>query len=363
MKYVSEYRNGTIARRLVETIRDSAKSRWRIMEVCGGQTHTIVKQGLDGLLENSVELIHGPGCPVCVTPLEQIDRALIIASQPDVIFASFGDMLRVPGSEGDLFQVRARGGDVRIVYSPLDALEIAAENPEKQVVFFAVGFETTAPATAMAVMRAKQLDVRNFSMVVSHVTVPPAITTLLESLNSRIQAFLAAGHVCSVMGWWEYEELARKHGVPIIVTGFEPLDLLEGVRLAVRQLEEGRHHVENQYSRSVTCEGNRRAQETIQHVFRLVDRNWRGIGVIPASGLELEDEYADFDAVSRFGLEEVTAVESGLCHAGEVLTGHLKPRECPAFARECTPERPLGAPMVSTEGACAAYFSYARSES
>ncbi len=363
MKYVSEYRNGTIARRLVERIRESATSRWRIMEVCGGQTHTIVKQGLDGLLEDSVELIHGPGCPVCVTPLQQVDRALTIASRPEVIFASFGDMLRVPGSGGDLLKVRARGGDVRIVYSPLDALEIAADNADKQVVFFAVGFETTAPATAMAVLRAKQLGVRNFSMVVSHVTVPPAINALLESPSSRIQAFLAAGHVCSVMGWWEYEALARDHRVPIVVTGFEPLDLLEGVRLAVRQLAEGRHEVENQYSRSVTREGNRRARETMQRVFRLVDRNWRGIGAIPASGLALEDEYAEFDAVSRFGLEEVTAVESGVCRAGEVLTGRLKPSECPAFARECTPETPLGAPMVSTEGACAAYFSYARTAS
>ncbi len=360
MKYVTEYRDGDIAKRLLEAIHATATQRWVLMEVCGGQTHTIVKQGLDGLLDDSVELIHGPGCPVCVTPLEQIDRALALASKPNVIFTSFGDMLRVPGSEGDLFHVRARGGDVRIVYSPLDALELAQHNPEKQIVFFAVGFETTAPANAMAVLRAKQLGVSNFSVLVSHVTVPPAMVALLESANNRIQAFLAAGHVCTVMGWEEYEPLATKYRVPIVVTGFEPIDLLEGILMAVRQMEAGRSEVENQYVRSVRRDGNRAAQEAIQNVFELTDRNWRGVGTIPASGLTLQAEYAEFDAVLRFGLEDVTATESDKCHAGDVLTGRIKPHECPAFGRECTPENPLGAPMVSSEGACAAYFNYGR---
>ncbi len=358
MKYVSEYRDGKIAHRLVEAIRTTATKPWVLMEVCGGQTHTIKKQGLDGLLGDAVELIHGPGCPVCVTPIEQIDRALRLALRPDIIFASFGDMLRVPGSDGDLFQIRARGGDVRIVYSPLDALELAHQNPGKQIVFFAVGFETTAPANAMAVLRAKQLGVPNFSVLVSHVTVPPAMVALLESENNRIQAFLAAGHVCTVMGWEEYEPLSSKYRVPIVVTGFEPLDLLEGILMATRQLESGRFEVENQYVRSVTREGNRPAQRAITQVFQLVDRDWRGIGAIPASGLGLRSEYEEFDAVSRFGLEGITATEPEACLAGQVLTGRIKPHQCPVFGRECTPEKPLGAPMVSSEGACAAYFNY-----
>lgn len=362
MKYVSEYRDGDIAKRLVEAIHRTATRRWVLMEVCGGQTHTIVKQGLDGLLGNSVELIHGPGCPVCVTPLEQIDRALTIASRPDVIFTSFGDMLRVPGSDGDLFQVRARGGDVRIVYSPLDALELARHNTDKQIVFFAVGFETTAPANAMTVLRAKQLGIENFSMVVSHVTVPPAIMALLESEDNRVQAFLAAGHVCTVMGLNEYEPLASRYEVPIVATGFEPTDILEGILMAVRQLEAGRHEVENQYVRSVSREGNRSAQEAVNRVFQIVDRAWRGIGTIPASGLELRSEFSEFDAVTRFELEDVTAIEPEVCRAGDVLTGQIKPHDCSAFGRECTPERPLGAPMISTEGACAAYYSYRRLE-
>ena len=360
MKYVSEYRDGDIAKRLVEAIRRTATRRWVLMEVCGGQTHTIVKQGLDGLLGDSVELIHGPGCPVCVTPLEQIDRALTIASRPDVIFTSFGDMLRVPGSNGDLFQVRARGGDVRIVYSPLDALELARQNTDKQIVFFAVGFETTAPANAMAVLHAEHLGIDNFSMVVSHVTVPPAIVALLESENNRVQAFLAAGHVCTVMGLKEYEPLASRYEVPIVATGFEPTDILEGILMAVRQLEAGQHEVENQYVRSVSGEGNRSAQEALNRVFQIVDRAWRGIGTIPASGLELRSEFSRFDAVTRFGLEDVTAIEPEVCRAGDVLTGNIKPPECPAFGRECTPETPFGAPMVSTEGACAAYYNYRR---
>jgi hydrogenase expression/formation protein HypD len=360
MKYLSEYRDGKIARGLADEIRRAATRQWVLMEVCGGQTHTIVKQGIDQLVGEAVEMIHGPGCPVCVTPLEQIDRAMELAARPDVIFSSFGDMLRVPGSDCDLFQIRARGGDVRVVYSPLDALELARRNPEKQVVFFAVGFETTAPANAMAVWRAKELGIENFSVLVSHVTVPPAMAALLEATDNRVQGFLAAGHVCTVMGWTEYEPLAQKYQVPIVVTGFEPLDLLEGILMAVKQLEEGRHEVENQYVRSVKREGNRPAQELVQKVFQLVDRQWRGIGTIPASGLGLRPEFADFDAEIRFGLQHITAEEPAECRAGEVLRGMLKPNECAAFGTLCTPENPLGAPMVSSEGACAAYFNYGR---
>jgi hydrogenase expression/formation protein HypD len=305
-------------------------------------------------------MIHGPGCPVCVTPLEQIDRALELASRPQVIFTSFGDMLRVPGSDRDLFQVRAIGGDVRVVYSPLDALALAQHNPDREVVFFAVGFETTAPANAMAVWRAKELDVTNFSVLVSHVTVPPAMVAILESPDNRVQGFLAAGHVCTVMGWREYEPLAATYRVPVVVTGFEPVDILEGILMTVRQLEAGRHEVENQYVRSVRRDGNRPAQEIIAKVFKLVDRPWRGIGTIPSSGLGLRPEFAQFDAELRFGLASITATESPLCHAGDVLRGKLRPTDCPAFGRECTPETPLGAPMVSSEGACAAYHNYGR---
>jgi hydrogenase expression/formation protein HypD len=360
MKYLSEYRDGKIARGLADEIRRTATQQWVLMEVCGGQTHTIVKQGIDELVGEAVEMIHGPGCPVCVTPLEQIDRAMELASRPEVIFSSFGDMLRVPGSDCDLFQIRARGGDVRVVYSPLDALELAKRHPDKQVVFFAVGFETTAPANAMAVWRAKELGVQNFSVLVSHVTVPPAMVALLEAAENRVQGFLAAGHVCTVMGWTEYEPLAQKYRVPIVVTGFEPLDLLEGILMAVKQLEDGRHEVENQYVRSVKREGNRPAQELVEKVFQLVDRQWRGIGRIPGSGLGLRPEFADFDAEVRFGLQNITAEEPEECRAGEVLRGMLKPNECAAFGTRCTPEQPLGAPMVSSEGACAAYYNYGR---
>ena len=360
MKYLSEYRDGTIARRLAAEVRRTATRPWVLMEVCGGQTHTIVKQGIDELVGDAVEMIHGPGCPVCVTPLEQIDRALHLAAQPDVIFTSFGDMLRVPGSDADLFQVRARGGDVRIVYSPLDALALARTHPDREVVFFAVGFETTAPANAMAVWRAHQLGVTNFSVLVSHVTVPPAITAILESPDNRVQAFLAAGHVCTVMGWREYEPIAARYAVPIVVTGFEPVDILEGILMTVRQLEEGRHEVENQYVRSVQRDGNRPAQDLVQQVFRLVDRQWRGIGTIPSSGLGLREEFAAYDAERKFGTEAITATEPAECHAGDVLRGKMKPHECPAFGTKCTPERPLGAPMVSSEGACAAYYNYGR---
>jgi hydrogenase expression/formation protein HypD len=360
MKYLSEYRDGGVAQALISKIRATTSRRWTLMEVCGGQTHTIVRQGLDQLLEDTVEMIHGPGCPVCVTPLEQIDKALTLAARPDIIFTSFGDMLRVPGSSCDLLQVRARGGNIRVVYSPLDALELAIRTPDRQVVFFAVGFETTAPANAMAVWRAKELGVSNFSVLVSHVTVPPAMTAILESPDNRVQGFLAAGHVCSVMGWTEYEPIAARYRVPIIVTGFEPVDILEGMLLAVRQLEDGRHEVENQYVRSVRREGTRPAQDLVRQVFRLTDRQWRGIGAIPASGLQLREEYADFDAEVRFGLEALTVNEPAECRAGDVLRGNLKPTQCPAFGTRCTPEHPLGAPMVSSEGACAAYYNYAR---
>jgi hydrogenase expression/formation protein HypD len=360
MRYLTEYRDASVSRGLIGRIRALATRRWVLMEVCGGQTHTIVRQGLDQLLGDAVEMIHGPGCPVCVTPLEQIDKALRLAADPSVIFTSFGDMLRVPGSECDLLQIRARGGEVRVVYSPLDALEIAIRNPAKQVVFFAVGFETTAPANAMAVWRARELGVRNFSILVSHVTVPPAITALLTAADNRVQGFLAAGHVCTVMGWTEYEPIAARYRVPIIVTGFEPLDIIEGIYLAIRQLEEGRHEVENQYVRSVRREGTLPARDLVARVFRLVNRQWRGIGEIPASGLGLREEFADFDAEYRFGLESLQVTEPSECRAGDVLRGRIKPHQCPAFGTLCTPENPLGAPMVSSEGACAAYYRYGR---
>jgi hydrogenase expression/formation protein HypD len=360
MKFLSEYRDAAVARSLVARIREAASREWTLMEVCGGQTHTIVRQGLAELLAGKVEMIHGPGCPVCVTPLEQIDKALHLAARPDVVFTSFGDMLRVPGSACDLLQVRARGGQVKVVYSPLDALEMARRTPDKQVVFFAVGFETTAPANAMAVWRARELGVPNFSILVSHVTVPPTMAALLESPDNRVQGFLAAGHVCTVMGWREYEPIAAKYRVPIVVTGFEPVDILEGILLAVRQLESGRHEVENQYVRSVRRDGNRPAQELVGKVFELVDRKWRGMGEIPASGLGLRPEFSDFDAELRFGLSGIHADESPDCRAGDVLRGRIKPTACAAFGVTCTPERPLGAPMVSTEGACAAYYHSGR---
>ncbi|MEZ4414968.1 MAG: hydrogenase formation protein HypD [Gemmatimonadota bacterium] len=363
MKYLSEYRDPLLARKLVDRIQRTATQEWVLMEVCGGQTHTIVRQGINEVLSGAVEMIHGPGCPVCVTPLEQIDRALALAARPDVVFTSFGDMLRVPGSECDLLQVRARGGQVRVVYSPLDALELALNNPEREVVFFAVGFETTAPANAMAVWRARELGIRNFSVLVSHVTVPPAIEAILTAPDNRVQGFLAAGHVCTVMGWMEYEPLAARYQVPIVVTGFEPLDILEGIQMTVMQLEEGRHQVENQYARSVRRGGNRPAQTLVARVFELVDRQWRGIGTIPGSGLGLKAEFADYDAERKFDLAGIRATEPEACHAGEVLRGRLKPHQCPAFGTDCTPERPLGAPMVSSEGACAAYYNFQRFQS
>ena len=360
MKFLSEYRDPELATALVQQIRSLSSRPWTLMEVCGGQTHTIVKQGILDVLGDSVEMIHGPGCPVCVTPLEQIDRALHLAGRPDVIFTSFGDMLRVPGSDCDLFQIRAQVGDVQVVYSPLDALELARANSDREVVFFAVGFETTAPANAMAVWQARELGVENFSVLVSHVTVPPAMTAILESSDNRVQGFLAAGHVCTVMGWEEYEPIADRYEVPIVVTGFEPVDILEGIWMAVKQLEEGRTEVENQYARSVRRDGNRQARDIVKQVFQLVDRPWRGIGEIPMSGLGLRDEFAAWDAERKFDLKGITATEPTECRAGDVLRGRIKPIECSAFGTTCTPENPLGAPMVSSEGACAAYWAYAR---
>ncbi len=330
------------------------------MEVCGGQTHTIIRNGIDQLLPDAVELIHGPGCPVCVTPLATVDRALAIAAQPGVIFCSFGDMLRVPGSEHDLFTVKSRGADIRVVYSPLDAVRIAEENPDRQVVFFGIGFETTAPANAMTVRLAKQRGLRNFSMLVSHVLVPPAVRAIMESPTSRVQGFLAAGHVCTVMGTGQYGPLVEQYGVPIVVTGFEPLDVLEGIRRIVRQLESSQVSLDNAYPRAVSAAGNQTAQQVVGEVFEVCDRAWRGIGVIPASGWRLTDAYADFDAERRFDVGTITTAESPLCRSGEVLQGLLKPNECSAFGTACTPRRPLGAPMVSSEGACAAYYQFRR---
>ncbi|PQP42729.1 hydrogenase formation protein HypD [Mycolicibacterium austroafricanum] len=362
MRYLDEFRDPAAAAVLVDAIRRRATKPWTVMEVCGGQTHSIIRNGIDQLLAGAVEFIHGPGCPVCVTPLEMIDRALAIAARPDVIFCSFGDMLRVPGSSQDLFGVRARGGDVRIVYSPLDATRIAADNPDKQVVFFGVGFETTAPANAMAVLHAQRLGLTNFSMLVSHVLVPPAMTAILSSPTNRVQGFLAAGHVCSVMGTSEYEPLVTEFGVPIVVTGFEPLDLLEGVRQVVELLEEGTPALRNAYPRAVSAEGNLVAQKTLAEVFAVTDRQWRGIGMIPRSGWTLSPRYAEFDAERRFGVGHLQVAESSDCRSGEVLQGLLKPNECPAFGRTCTPRTPLGATMVSSEGACAAYYQFRRLE-
>ena len=362
MKYLDEFGDPDLARAMLDEIARIVTRPWAIMEVCGGQTHTIIRNGIDQLLPESVTLIHGPGCPVCVTPLETIDRALAIASRPEVIFCSFGDMLRVPGSEKDLFRVKSEGGDVRIVYSPLDAVTLAKDNPDKQVVFFGIGFETTAPANAMTVKLAKAQGITNFSVLVSHVLVPPAITALMDSPDRRVQGFLAAGHVCTVMGMAEYEPLVERYQVPIVVTGFEPLDVLEGIRRVLLQLEEGRAELENAYPRAVSYEGNLPAQAVVHEVFEVCDRAWRGIGTIPRSGWKLSAPYADFDAESRFDVSDVVTEESSLCRSGEVLQGLIKPVACEAFGRECTPRSPLGAPMVSSEGACAAYYQFRRLE-
>lgn len=360
MKFVHEYRDADHLRRLADRIRQTTTRPWKIMEICGGQTHAIIRFGLDQILPREITLIHGPGCPVCVTPMEILDKAIAIAYQPGVIFCSFGDMLRVPGSKKDLLTVKSEGGDVRIVYSPMDALALARDNPDRQVVLFAVGFETTAPANAMAIVQAATRGVENFSVLCAHVLVPPAIRAVLESPACQVQGFLAAGHVSTIMGTEQYRPIAEQYRVPIVVTGFEPLDILQGIAMCVTQLEQGRAEVENQYTRSVRPEGNRAAIRQIQEVFQPVARKWRGIGPIPESGLELRDAYAQFDANRRFSVEEIITEEPAECIAGEVLQGHKKPHDCPAFGIHCTPDRPLGAPMVSSEGACAAYYRYRR---
>jgi hydrogenase expression/formation protein HypD len=360
MKYITEYRDANLVKGVVDEIRRTVSRSWVIMEICGGQTHAIMRHGLDQILPPEVELVHGPGCPVCVTSLELIDKALAIASQPGVIFTSYGDMLRVPGSGRDLFSARASGGDVRVVYSPLDAVKIAQQNPDKQVVFFAIGFETTAPANVTSVIQAKALGLKNYTILASHVRVPPAMHAILGSPENRVQGFLAAGHVCAVMGYWEYPPIAEKYHAPIVVTGFEPLDIVQGILMTVRQLELGQVEVQNGYARVVSYAGNRPAQKIIEQVFMECDRNWRGIGLIPASGWRLRPEYADFDAELRFQVEGIRSQESPLCIAGRILQGLKKPHECPAFGNPCTPEHPLGATMVSSEGACAAYYRYGR---
>jgi hydrogenase expression/formation protein HypD len=360
MKYVEEYRDAGLVRRTLDDIRAAITRPWVLMEICGGQTHAIVRHGLDQLLPQEIELVHGPGCPVCVTPLELVDKAIAISREPDVIFTSYGDMLRVPGSEQDLFSARARGADVRVVYSPLDAVAIARANPARQVVFFAIGFETTGPANATSVLQAKALGLTNFSVLVSHVCVPPAMRAILGSPMNRVQAFLAAGHVCAVMGYWEYPPIAEAFHIPMVVTGFEPLDIVQGILMAVKQLEEGRVEVENAYPRAVTLEGNQPAQAMLRQVFMTCDRKWRGIGLIEESGWRLQPELASFDAESRFDVAQIQPAESEHCIAGLILQGQKKPHDCPAFGVECTPERPLGATMVSAEGACAAYYRYGR---
>ena len=360
MRFVDEYRSEESVRKFARAIRGLVTRPWTLMEICGGQTHTLIRFGIDEMLPPSVTMVHGPGCPVCVTPLEMLDRALAIAARPGVIFTSFGDMLRVPGSKTDLLSLKASGADVRMVYSPLDAVEIAKRNAGKEVVFFAVGFETTAPANATAVWQAKKVGIRNFSLLVSHVLVPPAMEVILGSPTNRVQGFLAAGHVCTVMGYREYEPIAAKYRIPVVVTGFEPLDLMQGIQMTLKALEEGRFGVENQYARSVTRDGNVKARAILREVFEVCDRPWRGIGVIPQSGWRLRDEYAGHDAVLKFDVGTITTEEPSVCIAGQVLQGLKKPGDCAAFGKECTPERPLGAPMVSSEGACAAYYNYGR---
>jgi hydrogenase expression/formation protein HypD len=358
MKYLDEFRDAGAARHWAQGIERIVTQPWTVMEVCGGQTHAIVKHGLDQLLPEKVTLVHGPGCPVCVTPVELIDHAIALALRPETLLCSFGDMMRVPGTERDLLSAKAEGGGVRLVYSPMDALEIAKANPDQEVVFFAVGFETTAPANAMAVYQARQQKIRNFSLLVSHVRVPPAIETILSSPKNQVQGFLLAGHVCAVMGWEEYEPLIQKYKIPLVVTGFEPVDILQGVYMCLEQLEQGRAEVTNQYVRAVKREGNRHAQELIQKIFQIIPREWRGMGNIAESGLGLTPAYKDFDAARRFPVESEPARLSTECISGEILMGLQKPDQCPSFSTLCTPERPLGAPMVSSEGACAAYYRY-----
>jgi hydrogenase expression/formation protein HypD len=358
MKYINEYRDAELVKGTLAKIEATVTQPWVLMEICGGQTHAIVRHGIDQLLPDEIELVHGPGCPVCVTPLELIDKALAIASRPEVIFTSYGDMLRVPGSQQDLFSIRAAGGDVRVVYSPLDALQIAQENPDKEVVFFAIGFETTAPANVMSVLQARNQGIDNYSILVSHVRVPPAMHAILGSPHNRVEGFLAAGHVCAVMGYWEYLPIAEQYSVPMAITGFEPLDIVQGIHATVKMLEEGRVDIENAYSRAVTEQGNQAAQKIINQVFEECDRKWRGIGVIPMSGWRLRPEFEAFDAEKRFDVEAIQSSESPFCIAGEILQGLKKPHDCSAFGTKCTPEHPLGATMVSSEGACAAYYRY-----
>jgi hydrogenase expression/formation protein HypD len=355
------FRDSNLVQGVVAEIKKITTQNWVLMEICGGQTHAIMQYGLDQLLPPQIELVHGPGCPVCVTPLDQIDRGHAIANLPEVIFCSFGDMLRVPGSEVDLFTLRARGAQIRVVYSPLDAVKIAQENPEKQVVFFAIGFETTVPANAASILQAKAMGINNFSILVSQVCVPPAMHAILSSPHNRVQAFLAAGHVCTVMGYWEYHSIASQYKIPIVVTGFEPLDLLQGILLTIRQLENGLHFVENAYTRAVVENGNHAAQKIINQVFEPCDRNWRGIGKIPQSGLCLREEFAFYDAEKRFQVGHIQTHEHEICIAGEILQGLKKPFDCPAFGTLCSPTNPLGAPMVSSEGACNAYFRFSKS--
>jgi hydrogenase expression/formation protein HypD len=358
MKYLDEYRDPETVKKLVASIKAITKQPWHIMEVCGGQTHSIIKYGIDQLLPEEINLIHGPGCPVCVTPLAYIDKALAIAAQPDVIFCSFGDMLRVPGSHLDLLKLKAQGADIRIVYSPVDAINLAQQNPDKQVVFFGVGFETTAPTTALTAYQAKQLGLKNFSLLICHVRVPPIMQALLKSPNHQVQGFLGAGHVCSIMGYHEYVPISAQYRIPIVITGFEPVDILHGLYLCIKQLEEKRYQVENQYSRVVKETGNQPAQQLMQKVFKVVDRNWRGLGKIAASGLALADEYEPWNAERRFEVITITTQEPSDCRSGEILQGLIKPAQCPEFGKRCTPEQPLGATMVSSEGACAAYYRY-----
>ncbi len=360
MKFINEFRDADLVRHGIDQIRRKITQPWVIMEICGGQTHAIVRHGIDQLLPPEIELVHGPGCPVCVTSLELIDKALAIASQPGLILTSYGDMLRVPGSNQDLFSVRASGGDVRVVYSPLDAIKIAQDNPDKEVVFFAIGFETTGPANAMSVLAAQRLGLTNFSLLVSHVRVPPAMHAILGSPHNRVQGFLAAGHVCAVMGYWEYPPIAKRYRTPIVVTGFEPVDIVQGILMAVNLLEEDRAEVANAYARAVTLEGNQPAQNVIHQVFMECDRKWRGIGNIPGSGWYLRPEFETFNAENRFDVAAIQSEESPLCIAGQILQGLRKPHQCSAFGVQCTPETPLGATMVSSEGACAAYYRYGR---
>jgi hydrogenase expression/formation protein HypD len=358
MKYLDEFRDPVLAKKILDEIKNAVTQPWRIMEVCGGQTHSLVKNGILDVLPKEITMVHGPGCPVCVTPLHLIDKAIYLAEEKDVILCSFGDMIRVPGSKKSLLEAKAQGADIRILYSPLEAVNIAKENPDKEVVFFAVGFETTAPANALSVIHAQKLGLKNYSILTSHVLVPPAIENIMEDVDSDIHGFLAAGHVCSIMGYWEYYPLVEKFKIPIVVTGFEPMDILQGILMVIKQLEEGRYEVENQYSRVVTEEGNLPAQEVISKVFKITDRVWRGMETIPLSGLELKDEFADFDAMKKYNVNIEKAEENQSCLAGDIMKGIIKPNQCPEFGKRCTPQNPLGAPMVSSEGACAAYFHH-----